>query len=234
MSRDTIRSAYLRGMRGGGPFILVVVPFAMMFGVVATKAGLSLFETLSFSVVVIAGASQFTALQLMGEDAPTLVVIASALAVNLRMAMYSASITPHLGPLPLHKRALAAYLLVDQVYAASILDYEARPRQSLSEKFAFFLGVATPICPNWYLFTLVGAWVGEAIPPGTGLDMVLPLAFIAMIGPALRTRAHVGAALSATGLALLMAWLPYNLGLLVAAMGGMVVGAEIERRREAT
>ena len=101
MTSTSVKSAYKQGFRDGAPFILVIVPFSMLFGVLATEAGLSIFETLSFSVVVIAGAAQFTALQLMGEDAPTLVVLASALAVNLRMAMYSASLSPHIGGAPL-------------------------------------------------------------------------------------------------------------------------------------
>ncbi|MDP7149776.1 MAG: AzlC family ABC transporter permease, partial [Paracoccaceae bacterium] len=83
-----VNGAFWSGFRQGLPFILVIVPFALLFGVIATEAGLSIVETLGFSVVVIAGAAQFTALQLMTEQAPTLIVLASALAVNLRMAMY--------------------------------------------------------------------------------------------------------------------------------------------------
>ncbi|WP_150120932.1 AzlC family ABC transporter permease, partial [Sulfitobacter sp. HI0040] len=78
-------SAYFKGVADGAPFILVIIPFSTLFGIIATEAGLSVFETLSFSVVVIAGAAQFTALQLMQENAPTAIVLASALAVNLRM-----------------------------------------------------------------------------------------------------------------------------------------------------
>ena len=100
MAGDSVMSSYWRGLRDGLPFLIVVGPFGMLFGVLATEAGLAIHETLAFSVVVIAGAAQFTALQLLTENAPTLVVIASALAVNMRMAMYSASITPHLGGLP--------------------------------------------------------------------------------------------------------------------------------------
>ena len=42
---------------------------------------------------------------------------AASLAVNLRMAMYSASLVAHLGPARLWQRALVAYLNVDQTYA---------------------------------------------------------------------------------------------------------------------
>ncbi len=230
MAADSVKSSYWRGVRAGVPFLFVVGPFGMLFGVLGTEAGLAIHETLAFSVVVIAGAAQFTALQLLSENAPTIVVIASALAVNMRMAMYSASITPHLGALPLWKRGIVAYFLVDQTYAASLLDYEERPKQSLSEKFAFFMGVMTPICPPWYVVTLLGAWLGESIPPSLGLDFALPIAFIAMIGPLLRTPAHRVAALVAVVLALGFAWVPYNLGLIIAGLGGMIAGAQTEQR----
>ncbi|MFW2544178.1 AzlC family ABC transporter permease [Primorskyibacter sp. 2E107] len=230
MAQSQVMSSYWRGARDATPFLLVVVPFAILFGVIATEAGLTVFETLSFSVVVIAGAAQFTAIQLMTDNAPTIVVLVSALAVNLRMAMYSASITPHLGPLPFWKRAIVGYFLVDQTYAASMLEYERVPKMSVTEKFAYFLGVASPICPPWYAATVAGAYMGNIIPANLGLDMVLPIAFLAMLGPALRSRAHIFAALAATVLALVFAWVPYNLGLIIAGIGGMMVGAETERR----
>lgn len=227
------RAPFWRGVRDGVPFLAVVIPFATLFGVVATEAGLSVFETLSFSVVVIAGAAQFTALQLMQDQAPVIVVLASALAVNLRMAMYSASLTPHLGALPLWRRILTAYFIVDQNYASAALYYEAAPDLTARQKWAYFMGVVVPVCIPWYIFTLVGAYAGEAIPPEAGLDFAVPIAFIAMIGPALRTPAHRLAALVATGLALALAGLPWNLGLILAALGGMIAGAEAERRGHA-
>ena len=91
MDTGDLRSSYLTGLRDGAPFVLVIVPFATVFGVLSKSAGLNVLEALAFSVAVLAGAAQFTALQLMQDQAPTLVVLASALAVNLRMAMYSAS-----------------------------------------------------------------------------------------------------------------------------------------------
>jgi predicted branched-subunit amino acid permease len=230
MAGDSVMSSYWRGVRDGFPFLFVVGPFGMLFGVLGTEAGLAIHETLAFSVVVIAGAAQFTALQLMNENAPTLVVIASALAVNMRVAMYSASLTPHLGGLPLWKRGIVAYFLVDQTYASSLMEFEKRPDQTLDRKFAYFLGVMTPICPPWYFVTLAGAMLGESIPPGLGLDFALPIAFIAMIGPLLRTPAHRIAALVAVILALAFAWVPYNLGLIIAGMGGMIAGAQAEVR----
>lgn len=234
MAHSSRMTAYFQGVKDTSPFILVIIPFSMLFGVVATEAGLNVLETLSFSIVVIAGAAQFTALQLMLEDAPTLVVILSALAVNLRMAMYSASLTPHIGGAPLWQRALAAYLTVDQTYAVSVVKYENTPEMPIDEKIAYFFGSVTPICPLWWIFTLVGALIGESIPASLSLDFAVPITFLAIVAPALRTRAHVAAAVTGASLALLLANMPYNLGLFLAGIGGMMVGARIERRQEAT
>ncbi len=221
-------SAFRRGLRDGAPFLVVVVPFAVLFGVLATEAGLNVLEALTFSIVVIAGAAQFTALQLMQEQAPTWVVLASALAVNLRMAMYSASVTPHLGAAPLWQRMLVGYFLVDQTYAQSMVEFETRPEMTLPEKLAYFFGIVVPVCIPWYFATVAGAWIGSAIPAGLGLDFVLPIAFLAMVGPMMRTRAHVGAALVAAVTALVCAGLPYNLGLMVGGIAGMMTGAQLE------
>ncbi|WP_439137485.1 AzlC family ABC transporter permease [Roseicyclus sp.] len=233
MPASTPSTAYRRGFRAALPFSIVVGPFGLLFGVVGAEAGLDVAQIMGFTVLVIAGASQFAALQLMQDNAPMLIVIASALAVNLRMAMYSASFAPHLGGAPLWQRALIAYMNLDQTYALAITEYEAAPRQSIAEKTAFFFGTSTPIVPVWIGASALGIVVGEAIPPALGLDFAVPITFIALITPALRTLAHVAAAVTSIVMAILLAFLPWNLWLLFAGLAAMMVGAEVERRMEA-
>lgn len=232
MPQSSAMSSYWRGVRHGAPFLLVIAPFGALFGVVGTEAGLNLAQVMGFSVIVIAGAAQFTAVQLLSENAPTLIVIAAALAVNLRMAMYSAALTPHLGAAPLWQRAIVAYFMVDQTYALAQARYEAEPEMPLRQKLAYFLGTITPVCPMWYIFTLLGALLGQAIPPEFALDFAVPITFLALIAPALRTIAHVVAAVVSVSVALALAFLPYNLGLFAAALAAMMAGAEIERQIE--
>jgi 4-azaleucine resistance transporter AzlC len=228
MPSSTTNGAFWRGARDALPFLLVVGPFALVFGVVATEAGLGLIETMAFSVLVIAGASQFAALHQMAENAPTIIVILTALAVNLRMAMYSASLLPHLGAAPLWQRACVAYLNFDQSYAMAVTEYERAPAMPLGERLAYFFGVSAPIAPAWYLMTLVGALLGEAIPPAFALDFAMPITFIAIITPMLRTPAHVAAAATSVVAALALSFIPYNAGLLIAAALAMVAGARTE------
>lgn len=233
MRSTTTKTAFREGVVAGLPFTVFAIPFATLFGVVATEAGLDIAQTMGFSLLVIAGASQFTAVQLMTENAPVWVVLAAALAVNLRMAMYSASLQPHLGALAFRKRAIVAYCNVDQSFAVGMAKFEADPDMGLGEKFWFFVGSVLPVMPLWVIFTWVGAVAGAAIPEEWALDFAMPILFLALVGPMLRTLAHVAAAATSVVVALVLAGLPSGFGVLLAGLAAMAVGAEVERRASA-
>jgi len=226
----TSRKAFWRGARDCGPFVLVAVPFGLLFGVIGTEAGLNIAQVMGFSIVVIAGAAQLTALQLLLDQAPTIIVLLSAIAVNLRMAMYSAALASHLGAAPLWKRALVAYMNMDQTYAVSVVEFEAKPELTLTERLGYFFGTCLPIVPTWYVATLAGALLGQSVPSDWGIEFVVPIAFLSLVAPALRTLAHIAALVTSVVLAIVFVGLPYNLGLMPAGIGAMIVGAEVERR----
>ncbi|MBM1220366.1 AzlC family ABC transporter permease [Ponticoccus sp. SC2-23] len=228
------RRSFWLGFADGVPFIVVVTPFAMLFGLVAVEAGLNLWQVLGFSLAVFAGSAQFTALQLIQDEAPTLIVIATALVVNLRVGMYSAAMTPWLAGARMRTRAVMAYLIVDQSYACSIRRYEENPDWAVAARVAYFFGTILPVYPTWLAGTLVGGLVGAALPEWLALDFALPICFLAIVAPMLRTFAHMVAAFTSVVLALAFSWMPFGLGLLVAAVLAMAAGAvtevQVERR----
>lgn len=226
--RPALSRAFWRGTRQGLPFLIVVVPFGVLFGVAGTEAGFNFWEVMGFSVLVIAGASQFTAVQLMADHTPAVLVLVTSLAVNLRMAMYSASLAPHLGAAPAWKKALVAYFMIDQSFALADADYAHRPEQSVAEKLAFYAGACVPTCPTWYVGTLAGVLLGQSIPPAFALDFAVPVTFLAMIAPSLRSVPHLVAAVTSVIGALVFAPLPAGTGVLVAAALAMVAGARTE------
>ncbi|MEM9011571.1 MAG: AzlC family ABC transporter permease [Pseudomonadota bacterium] len=231
MSTPATRRAFWQGLRDGAPFLLVVGPFALLFGVAATAAGLDIVETMAMTALVVAGASQFTALTLMQEQAPTLIVIFTALAVNMRMALYSASLAPYLGQARLGTRALAAYFLVDGAYTLSAAKYE-REEMTLSARLAYFFAAVLPMALCWYALTWVGAVTGQAIPESWPLDFALPITFIAIVAPMLRRLPHLVAAFVSINVTLALSWMPYSLGLIVAAFLAMAAGAMVEAWQE--
>ena len=227
-SPSSLSAPFWRGFRNALPFLVVVVPFGVLFGVAGSEAGFSFWEVMGFSVLVIAGASQFTAVQLMVDNTPTVLVLLTSLAVNLRMAMYSASLAPHLGAAPAWKKSLVAYFMVDQSFALADADYTRRPDQSLAQKLAFYAGACVPTCPTWYMGTLAGVMLGKSIPPAFALDFAVPVTFLAMIAPMLRSVPHLVAACVSVVAALSLGFLPAGTGVLAAAAIAMVAGAQTE------
>lgn len=225
--------AFAAGVVRALPFLIVLVPFGMVFGVAAVKAGLDFWQVVAFSTLVLAGASQIIALQLLVENAPLLIILISALAVNLRLAMYSAALVPWFGQASLGLRAAVAYALIDQTFAMSLKQFEDNPRMTMAQRGAYFFGTALVMAATWPVCTALGATLGQAIPPEYALDFAVPITFLSMIAPALRSFPHLVTALTAFTLAALLRGLPYGLGLIVASVIAMIVGAEIERRRPA-
>jgi predicted branched-subunit amino acid permease len=228
LKTDWNHRAFWQGLRDCSPFILIVVPFSALFGMVATDAGLDIWQVVAMSAIVIAGSAQFTALSLLQEGAPVFVVLLASLAVNMRMAMYSAALVPHLGKASLRLRALMAYVMVDQVYAVSVQTFEAKPAMPLDEKVSYYFGCITIICIPWYICTFLGALLGKAIPASLSPDFAVPVCFIALFAPMLRSLPHIVAAGVSIFAAIGFAWLPWNFGLIVAAVLAMLAGAQVE------
>jgi len=126
MSEQTVavagerRRVFLDGVRAGTPLLPSILPFGLMAGVAAREAGLDAFASLGMSLVIFAGASQLATAQLLADGAVPLVIVATALIINLRLAMYSASISPYFSGLPSRWKWPLAYLLTDQAYAVCI------------------------------------------------------------------------------------------------------------------
>lgn len=221
------------GFVEGLPLLLILVPFGMLFGVVATEAGFDLLQTMAMTIFVLAGASQFAALHVLSEQMPVLIAVVTGLIINLRLAMYSASIAAHIGPATRWQRVLIAYFLVDPTFALAHRKFGENPQMTMQDKAFYFIGAAVPLCGCWYLATLAGALAGAAIPPQYALDFALPIAFVALFAPLLRDLPHIAAALVSVIVALALSFLPFNLGLLIAAVLAMITGAAVERHLKA-
>ena len=115
-----------------------------------------------------------------------LVAVLAACTINLRMLLYSASISPYLADEPLPRRFGAAYLLTDQAYAVSIARWSAEADDRA--RFPYFLGAGLLLWFSWQLSTIVGALVGSAVPADVPLDFAVPLVFLVLLVPTLTSR----------------------------------------------
>jgi 4-azaleucine resistance transporter AzlC len=223
------RRMFLEGVRAEVPLLIGVFPFGLIYGALALNAGLSTSAAQLMSSIVFAGSSQFVTAQLVHDAAPGFVIILTIAVVNLRHMLYSASLAPYLKDLSLRWKILLSYLLTDEAYAPSIIKYERDGVQPFSHWFLFGAGFA--LWFNWQVSTALGIFLGAAIPKEWPLDFALPLTFIAMVVPILKNRPMVASALSAGLVALLAYSLPYRLGIILAALTGIVVGTVLEGKK---
>mgnify|MGYP000848382831 CR=1 FL=1 len=219
---------FLGGIRAEMPILLGVIPFGMIVGLLAMEAGLTPAAAQAMSFIVFAGSAQFISTQLFATGAPGLVIVFTIAIVNLRHALYSASVSPYTRRLSHLWKWILAYLLTDEAYAVTITHYQQEG--DASEKHWFFLGSGLALWTTWQLSTAVGIFLGAQIPASWSLDFAGTLTFIALLFPTLKDRASVGAAL-AGGLAAILAYgLPLRLGLVAASLVGIAVGVLIEVR----
>jgi 4-azaleucine resistance transporter AzlC len=216
-------SAFLIGVRALLPMLLGVAPFGVIYGVVALQSGISPLAAMLMSSIVFAGSAQFLLAQLVGAGAPALLSLGAVGLINLRHALYSASVAPILHPLPRRWKLLLAYLLTDEAYAAAIPHLLENPQSPTAHWVLFGSGFA--LWAGWQLSTLAGVLLGTRLPPDLGLDFALPLTFIAIVVPLIDNRARLIAAVAAGTCAVLLAFLPYKTGLFVAALAGLAAGS---------
>jgi 4-azaleucine resistance transporter AzlC len=230
MILKTRTQEFWNGVRDEAPILLGVVPFGLVFGALAISAHLSTLAAQAMSSIIFAGASQIIAAQLVGTGTSGLVILMVVFVVNLRHALYSASIAPHVKDLQTGWKLLLAYLLTDEAYAVSIIHYNREPDSSY--RHWYFFGAGLTLWSSWQVSTAVGIFIGAQIPASWPLDFVLPLTFIALVVPAIKDRAGLASALVAGLIGLLATNLPYKTGLLAAALIGIVTGLVIEGRRK--
>lgn len=207
------------------PVLVGIAPFGLVAGAAAVRVGLSEVQAVGLSVLVFAGASQLAAIELLGQGAPVTVVVVTALVINLRMTMYSASIAPYFRALTTRWRAGLAYLLTDQAYALSVTRYMA---DEPVDRRWYYLGAAAPLWVVWQLCTVAGVVVGAQVPDSLPLEFAVPLTFLALLVPSITDSPSAAAAAVAATVAVVGADLPLNLGLLAGAVVGVLAGLAVE------
>jgi 4-azaleucine resistance transporter AzlC len=205
-----------------------VAPFGMVYAVSALAAGLSLSETIGMSLIVFAGASQFTAVGLFGSGAHPLSIIATTAIINARHLLLAASTASYIRRSPAWLRALVAFQLTDETYAVGIQRFAKHGGDAWYQ-----LGSNLSLYVVWFASTVVGALLGALIPnPGAlGLDLIFPLTFIAFTMPMLHDHTNRIVIVVAGVISVISALLlPGSWYVLTTGIGASAVGAWLASR----
>ena len=225
--RSELRRAAVAGAAAMLPLLAGVAPFGLVIGTSAAASDAP-WAGLASAPLVYAGASQLAAIRLLDDGASVVLVIATALLLNARLVMVSAALSSRLRGAPASWRVAAAALAVEQSYAVTLS--ERAERLEPAARTAYFLGGAAVLWSGWVAVTLVGFAIGGGIPEWLGLDVIGPLALVAIVVPAVRTRPALAAAVVGGAVALAGAGLPSGTGIIAGAIAGATAGAVVERR----
>jgi predicted branched-subunit amino acid permease len=228
MIMPSARSEFMSGVKALLPILLGVIPFGLISGIAVVQTHIPPASGLVMSLLVFSGAALIVALQLIISGAPPLVVIFSALVINLRFMIYSASLAPLFKGLSVGRKSLLAYLLSDQAFAASITHLTESPFPEVS--WLHFLGSGLAMWLSWQISVGTGMFVGARLPSSWSLEFTIPLTFLALAVLAIKDRFTLLAAVVAGTASVLAMRAPLNTGLLIAALVGILAGMLFERR----
>ena len=179
------------------------------------------------SSIIFGGASQIVFVQLWSYGTSPIITGGSVAIINMRHIIYSANVSFYISSLPLRWRIVLGYLLTDEAFAVSFQEFENKNR------FAHYhlLGGGLTLWIFWQISTVAGVFLGANIPPYLNLEFAIPLTFIAIILPKLKSLAQICTAITASIIAIFGQELPYGLWIIVASISGMFVGGLINQRK---
>lgn len=222
-------SQFFTGAKDTFPLIIGAIPFGIIFGTLASTAGLSFGGTMGMSIFVFAGASQFVCLSLLTAGTAWPMIVLTTFVVNLRHMLYGATMVPFYKNLnPLWKMVLA-FGLTDETFAVAVNQYNKK--DGVPGKHYYNLGSMVFMYANWNLCTFIGLTAGKTFPQISqwGLDFAMPATFIGIVIPYLVSKPMWASVVTAGTVSILAAGLPHKLGLMVAALAGVTVGVFCEK-----
>ena len=171
-------TGFFQGVTKSLPIVISVVPFGLVFGMMARKASLNLSESTLMSAAVFAGASQLVAVSLWSNALPIFSIVSTTFLVNLRLVLMGASLRPWFEKLSVWQRYGSMFFLTDAGWALQLREFEEG-----SKNGAFLLGNGAAQYVVWVTSTALGFLLGAAIgqPEKFGLDFVVPASFLALL-----------------------------------------------------
>lgn len=215
--------AWLAGFRGGFVALLPLwagaLPVGVAYAVAAHGAGLGFAATQALSLTLFSAAAQVSVASSLRAGAPAALIVATALALNAQLVLYGLALGRQLRPA--WAACLAgAWLLTDGAYGVTMA--EGRP------SVARLLGAGSSMYVAWNAGTLLGGVAGRTLPDvrRLGIDFVVPLTFLAVLMPLLRTRTSLLTAAVAAGVmpAAIHA-VPSGAAVLAAGVAGSLIGS---------
>lgn len=177
-------ATWLEGLKDSLPIVISYIPVAFAFGLNATKLGFTPLESLFFSCIIYAGASQFVITALLAAGSSLWVAALTVMAMDVRHVLYGPSLRQRITKtLSKPKTAVWAFGLTDEVFAAATAKL-VRDNRRWSENW--MIGISFSSWFSWVLGTALGSWSGNGLLDNlpaveAALGFMLPALFLSFL-----------------------------------------------------
>ena len=227
---DSNFKIFLKGIRDVSPLMIPVVPFGLIFGVLAIDVGFTPIQTMGMSLIVFGGASQIVLLQLFSGGASSLVIISSVGAVNSRHLLYGAVVSEHLSDLKLIWKIIISYFLIDQAFAIS---NEYLKKNKNRNRYFHLVGGGATCWVIWQSTTFFGIILGASIPEELGLSFAVPLTFLAILVNDFRKLVNIFVIIVSGAVATFgYNYIPFKAYVIVAALSGLFTAIILTKKKK--
>jgi predicted branched-subunit amino acid permease len=215
------------GARDMTPMVIGVVPFGLAIGAMIGSSGIDPWAAAASAPLILAGAAQLTTLQMLEAGSNPVVIVASALLINLRIVLYSASLAPWFAGVRLRTRLLLSTSVIDQTHFVAVPRFEQGDLDRCG-RVAYYAGASAWLVSAWLASQFVAMAVGAELPESARLDMAAPLALVGLLAKSVGTRSSALAASVGVAVATVGAGLPLHSATLVATVTGIAVAVVSE------
>ncbi len=203
-----------------------IAAWGLITGVAMGKSGVEPWLMVLMSLLVFAGSAQLAVLPLLATGAPLWVIWATALCVNLRFVIFSASWRPYFMAYPLWMRFRLAYFTADLNYVLFMRRFpEAKPAP---EHLPYFWGGVALNWTSWQVPSLLGIFLADAVPVHWGIGFAGTLALLGLALSLLNDRATAVAGAVAGCAAVAAYALPFKLNIVVAIAAAVAMALLID------
>ena len=177
-------ATFMEGCKDSLPIVISYIPVAFAFGLNATRLGFSPLESVFFSCIIYAGASQFVITAMLAAGSSLWIAALTVMAMDVRHVLYGPSLRSRIiQRLQKSKTALWAFGLTDEVFAAATAKL-VRNNRRWSENW--MIGIAFSSWSSWVFGTVIGAFSGSGLLQGypaveAALGFMLPALFMSFL-----------------------------------------------------
>jgi predicted branched-subunit amino acid permease len=218
----TASEEFWDGVRAEAPLLLGIVPFGMVFGALGAEVGLQPLAVAAMSMIVYGGASQVVFIQMVTAGATGMVTAGTVGIINLRHILYSATFVTYINTMPMRWRLLVSYLLTDEAFFISLQRMQTKPYSP--NMYFHMIGAGSLVWLSFQASVVAGIILGELIPPTLNFGFALPLTFMAIIVPQIKSLPPLMAVITGGAIAIFCQNLPWNTWVITAACIGMIAG----------